>query len=499
MSLAFLGTAFSALVTALILWGLSQVSPFPVTFLEAFTFGSLISATDPVSVLATFNEVPVNPNLNMIIFGESAINDAVAIILYRFTTNFAVPGAQFTAGSFFLTLIAIIGVFLGSLLVGVIIAFIAAIILKHVNVRSHGNMLEVALVIIFGYSSYLVAELAYMSGIVSILFCGAAMANYTVPNMNKESQETTKSILRLLAFMTETALFIYLGLGLAAFSGEERKFEASFIFIALFAMLISRIHVFILIPICNLWKGESRISAKQMFFIWYAGLRGGVCFVLGLDLLENDDYSKEFRRCVLVSLNFSIVFMKLLLTHSCYLQGAVIVISLISVLLLGGFTSTVLHKLGLDGTDPGAEFLKDVDEEGEGGEKVKIGAPKKHKLKLSRKEILDFDKRFLRPFLTKDDAAVNDGVPMQKDPSHAHHHHAGMAHSNGSEPLKSVQMVTKTGPKHEGGQILFEMREEPLLARPNGALDLGRGNFGGAGGSSGFRGGETREKFFSKQ
>jgi solute carrier family 9 (sodium/hydrogen exchanger), member 8 len=306
MTLAFFGTAFSALVTAIILWGMSQISPFPVSFLEAFTFGSLISATDPVSVLATFNEVPVNPNLQMIIFGESALNDAVAIILYRFTTTYAVPGASFTGGSFFVTLLAILGVFFGSLVVGVLVAFLAAIILKHINVReSHGGtMLEVVLVIIFGYSSYLVAELAYLSGIVSILFCGAAMANYTVPNMNKESQETTKSVLRLLAFITETALFIYLGLGLAAFSGEERKFEASFIFISIFAMLVSRIHVFILVPICNLWKGESKISMKQMVFIWYAGLRGGVCFVLGLDLLEDENYSKEFRRSVLVSCVF---------------------------------------------------------------------------------------------------------------------------------------------------------------------------------------------------
>jgi NhaP-type Na+/H+ or K+/H+ antiporter len=53
------------------------------TFLDSLTFGALISSTDPVAVLAIFKEFQVDQNLFAIIFGESILNDAVCIILYK--------------------------------------------------------------------------------------------------------------------------------------------------------------------------------------------------------------------------------------------------------------------------------------------------------------------------------------------------------------------------------------------------------------------------------
>ena len=46
-------------------------------------FGSLISATDPVTVLAIFHDLHVDVDLYSLVFGESVMNDAVAIVLYR--------------------------------------------------------------------------------------------------------------------------------------------------------------------------------------------------------------------------------------------------------------------------------------------------------------------------------------------------------------------------------------------------------------------------------
>ena len=54
---------------------------------EACGFGSLISATDPVSVLAIFKELDADPNLYAIVFGESIFNDAIAIVMYDTVKN----------------------------------------------------------------------------------------------------------------------------------------------------------------------------------------------------------------------------------------------------------------------------------------------------------------------------------------------------------------------------------------------------------------------------
>ena len=80
---AFVGTGIAIVVTTLLIYlitltGLST----PLTFKESFAYGVLISATDPVSVLATFKEIKADSNLYSLIFGESIFNDAVTLVLY---------------------------------------------------------------------------------------------------------------------------------------------------------------------------------------------------------------------------------------------------------------------------------------------------------------------------------------------------------------------------------------------------------------------------------
>lgn len=55
-------------------------------FLSSFAFGSLISAVDPVATIAIFNALNVDPVLNMLVFGESILNDAVSIVLTKYAS-----------------------------------------------------------------------------------------------------------------------------------------------------------------------------------------------------------------------------------------------------------------------------------------------------------------------------------------------------------------------------------------------------------------------------
>ena len=84
-TLAFIGTTLSSVVIGGVLYGFVQLfgSSSGFTFLDTFYFGALISATDPVTVLAIFNDLHVDVNLYALVFGESVLNDAVAIVLSR--------------------------------------------------------------------------------------------------------------------------------------------------------------------------------------------------------------------------------------------------------------------------------------------------------------------------------------------------------------------------------------------------------------------------------
>ena len=83
MLYAFLGT-FIAMLSCSLIFYFAGKTPFSYEFTlkESFAFGALISATDPVSVLAIFKEMNADMNLYTIVFGESIFNDAVAIVMY---------------------------------------------------------------------------------------------------------------------------------------------------------------------------------------------------------------------------------------------------------------------------------------------------------------------------------------------------------------------------------------------------------------------------------
>lgn len=83
LTYAVVGTLWNAFTTGAALWGLQQaglVAPrVQAGLLDFLLFGSLISAVDPVAVLAVFEEVHVNETLFIIVFGESLLNDAVTV------------------------------------------------------------------------------------------------------------------------------------------------------------------------------------------------------------------------------------------------------------------------------------------------------------------------------------------------------------------------------------------------------------------------------------
>ncbi|KRY56957.1 Major facilitator superfamily domain-containing protein 5, partial [Trichinella britovi] len=76
---AVCGTSLSVVVVGLVMYGFTSFVRLPFSLSETFLFGAVISATDPITVLAIFNDLKVDSDLFALVFGESALNDAVAI------------------------------------------------------------------------------------------------------------------------------------------------------------------------------------------------------------------------------------------------------------------------------------------------------------------------------------------------------------------------------------------------------------------------------------
>lgn len=160
---AIVGTTISALVigTGIYILGLADVA-YHLSFIESFAFGSLISAVDPVATVAIFHALDIDPVLNMLVFGESILNDAIAIVLTTSVLESNKPDmspieAVFSAFNRFCLM------FFASAGIGVIFALISALLLKHVDLRKNPS-LEFGMMLVFTYAPYALAEGIHLSG-----------------------------------------------------------------------------------------------------------------------------------------------------------------------------------------------------------------------------------------------------------------------------------------------------------------------------------------------
>lgn len=166
LTFAFAGTLISAVVLGFILfiWTRIPLDGFQINFLEAMSIGATLSATDPVTILAIFNTYKVEPKLYTIIFGESILNDAVAIVLFETAQKYTKQGAD-SLGilSLFEAIGVFLGVFFGSMFIGVMVGIATSLMLKFTYVRRYPKT-ESCLIILIAYLTYFFSGAISMSG-----------------------------------------------------------------------------------------------------------------------------------------------------------------------------------------------------------------------------------------------------------------------------------------------------------------------------------------------
>ncbi|KAF5288288.1 hypothetical protein FQA39_LY04056 [Lamprigera yunnana] len=290
---AIIGTTISAFITGFGVYflGLADVV-YRLSFVESCAFGSLISAVDPVATIAIFHALNVDPILNMLVFGESILNDAISIVLTTAILESNNP-LMSTGEAIVQGINRFCLMFFASAGIGVMFALVSALLLKHVDLRKNPS-LEFAMMLVFTYAPYVLAEGIHLSGIMAILFCGIVMSHYTHFNLSTVTQITMQQTLRTLAFIAETCVFAYLGLALFSF---KHRVEPALIVWSLILCLIGRAcNIFPLAFLCNKFR-EHQITRKMMFIMWFSGLRGAISYALSLHL----NFSDETRHVIITT------------------------------------------------------------------------------------------------------------------------------------------------------------------------------------------------------
>ena len=168
----------------------------------------LISAVDPVALLAIFEQIHVNMGLYFLVFGESLFNDGVTVVLYN--TMIALMDIN-TVGAMeiFTAILSFFTVVFGGAFIGCFNGLFVSLITRFTK---HVSVVEPLIVFSTAYSAFLYAEVFHWSGIISIISYGITTKRYAFQNISQKSYTTVKYATKTLASTSDCIIFLFLGL-----------------------------------------------------------------------------------------------------------------------------------------------------------------------------------------------------------------------------------------------------------------------------------------------
>ncbi len=265
--LAVPGVIVSAAAIGLLLWRVTGLD-----LAVAALFGAMVSATDPVAVLATFKRLKLPDKLAMVVEGESVLNDGTALVLF----TLLLPAAQ--GGSFRPALVAVqfVGVLAGGLLVGAAAGWLgsrcAALLEDH--------LAQLAVSALVAYGSFLLAERVQVSGVIATVTAGLVFAADGAERLQPAARALLLDVWAFAAFLANSLLFLLIGLkvGPTDFGGVAGDLAW-----AVAATLLARLLVVYGSGILLRWSGRPFLLRHGALVFW-SGLRGALAIALALSL-----------------------------------------------------------------------------------------------------------------------------------------------------------------------------------------------------------------------
>ncbi|KAK1584662.1 hypothetical protein Q3G72_035004 [Acer saccharum] len=280
---------------------------------DYLAIGTIFAATDSVCTLQVLNQ-DETPLLYSLVFGEGVVNDATSVVLFNAIQSFDLTHLNTSTAFHFLG--NFFYLFLTSTLLGAFTGLLSAYIIKKLYFGRHSTDREVALMILMAYLSYMLAELFYLSGILTVFFCGIVMSHYTWHNVTESSRVTTKHAFATLSFVAEIFIFLYVGMD--ALDIEKWRFvsDSPGTSVAVSSVLMALImvgraaFVFPLSFLSNLAKKSQaeKISIKQQVVIWWSGLmRGAVSMALAYNQFTRSGHTQLRANAIMITSTITVV------------------------------------------------------------------------------------------------------------------------------------------------------------------------------------------------
>jgi CPA1 family monovalent cation:H+ antiporter len=261
------------LLSTLIIGGIISVA-LGLSLAVAVVFGALISATDPVAVVALFRDLDVSRRLSVAIEGESLFNDGIAIVVFNIAVIAAVVGSFSLAQG----IAEFLWVSLGGLGIGALLAWLVSGLIFRVD----DYFVEITLTAVLAYGAYVVAEEVGVSGVLAVVAAGIVAGTRGRPGMSPTTKIVLFSFWEYVAFLANSLIFLLIGISINI-AQLVPLFRS--IMVAVVAVLVARaIVVYGLLWLTRLGGSESQVPMSWRHVFFWGGLRGAIGLALALSL-----------------------------------------------------------------------------------------------------------------------------------------------------------------------------------------------------------------------
>lgn len=275
--------------------------PFEIALL----FGAIISATDPIAVLALFKTLGAPKRLSLVADGESMFNDATAVIAFRVISGFVLAEQAFKAQTFLQTFNNFMYVFIGSIILGVFMGYLISVLVKRIKTE---KVFNAALITALALGSFSVAEhFFHLSGVITTVMAGIAFGNLARGRMNRTVFGFVEEFFGYLGFLALSLVFYF-----ASFSLDIGLFTQSLpillgvVLIVLIARAISVYGTVFLSNRLSLFKNEPNIPMSWQHILNWGGLRGVIPLVLVYSLPDTFEYKQMMLQFTFAALLFTL-------------------------------------------------------------------------------------------------------------------------------------------------------------------------------------------------
>jgi CPA1 family monovalent cation:H+ antiporter len=255
------------LITTFLVGGLITLGA-GFSFEVALLFGALVAATDPDAVVALIRSLGVPKRLQVLLEGESLLNDGTVIVLFKLIVGIILTG-HFSIVDSLTQFVSIAG---GGLAIG----FILGILLSQIISRIDDHLLETTLTTVLAYGAYLIAESISFSGVMAVVAAGLVNGNIGAKGMSPTTRIVVFNFWEYAAFIATNFVFLVIGLQIEI----NMLFENWQVIIwSIGAVLVSRAVV-----VYSLWFFSKDIPLRWKHVLFWGGLRGALAPALALAL-----------------------------------------------------------------------------------------------------------------------------------------------------------------------------------------------------------------------